>query len=188
MFKKDLRLNYGSLRERIAEETLQEDSIKIANQVLNLSIWHLHYFHVFMSISKKKEVDTSPILSILQGKDKHVIVPKVTGNSLKNYLLTDNTLFTKNKWGVPEPVDGIAVAEEKIDVVFVPLLAFDKKGNRVGYGKGFYDAFLKKCGVNVIKVGVSFFGPEEAITDIEAHDIRLNYCVTPNEIYRFSAD
>ncbi|WP_337251765.1 5-formyltetrahydrofolate cyclo-ligase [Maribacter halichondriae] len=88
--------------------------------------------------------------------------------------------------GVPEPVDGIEIDPMKIDVVFVPLLAFDEKGNRVGYGKGFYDDFLSKCRPNVVKVGLSLFEAEKNITGIADHDILLNYCVTPQRIYSFS--
>lgn len=70
-------------------------------------------------------------------------------------------------------------------MVFVPLLAFDKNGDRVGYGKGFYDKFLKECKPEIIKIGLSFFEPEEKIDGIFEEDIKLDYCVTPNEIYTF---
>jgi 5-formyltetrahydrofolate cyclo-ligase len=101
-------------------------------------------------------------------------------------LLTDNTKFRKNEYNIPEPVDGIEVPISKVDVVFVPLLAFDTKGNRVGYGKGFYDKFLSQCQPETIKIGLSFFDAEEEIVDVFQDDIRLNYCVTPNKIYNFS--
>ena len=61
---------------------------------------------------------------------------------MTHFLLTDNTKIKKNQYNIPEPINGLEVPTKKIDVVFVPLLAFDKKGNRVGYGKGFYDKFL----------------------------------------------
>ena len=70
---------------------------------------------------------------------------------MTHYLLTDNTKIKKNKYNIPEPIDGIEVPDNKIEVVFVPLLAFDKKGHRVGYGKGFYDHFLSGCQPNTIK-------------------------------------
>ena len=60
-------------------------------------------------------------------------------------MLTDNTKIKKNKYNIPEPIDGIEVPNNKLEVVFIPLLAFDEKGNRVGYGKGFYDNMLNKC-------------------------------------------
>jgi 5-formyltetrahydrofolate cyclo-ligase len=56
------------------------------------------------------------------------------------FLLTDNTKIKKNEYNIPEPVDGIEVPSHKIDVVFVPLLAFDKKGHR-GLWQRFYDIF-----------------------------------------------
>jgi 5-formyltetrahydrofolate cyclo-ligase len=67
----------------------------------------------------------------------------------------------------------------------VPLLAFDIKGNRVGYGKGFYDKFLSECKPETIKIGLSFFDAEEIVEDTSIKDIQLDYCVTPNRIYKF---
>ena len=73
----------------------------------------------------------------------------------------------------------------KIEVVFVPLLGYDLKGNRVGYGKGFYDRFLSECKPETLKIGLSFFEPEELITDVFVEDVKLDYCVTPKETYQF---
>ena len=73
----------------------------------------------------------------------------------------------------------------KIDVVFVPLLAFDKNGHRIGYGKGYYDKFLSSCKPDIIKIGLSFYEAEEAFQDVYPSDIPLDYCVTPKKVYRF---
>jgi 5-formyltetrahydrofolate cyclo-ligase len=70
-------------------------------------------------------------------------------------------------------------------VVFVPLLAFDSFGNRVGYGKGFYDKFLSECHAETIKIGLSFFEPEELIADVFDNDVKLDYCVTSEHVYTF---
>ena len=86
---------------------------------------------------------------------------------------------------IPEPINALEVPANKIEVVFVPLLAFDKKGHRVGYGKGFYDLFLSECSPDVIKIGLSFFNAEDSIEDVYENDVRLDYCVTPNEVYEF---
>ena len=91
-----------------------------------------------------------------------------------------------NKWGIPEPVNGIEIPATQLDVVFIPLLAFDEKGNRIGYGKGFYDRFLNECKEDVIKVGLSFFEATTTIEDTNANDIPLDFCVTPEKIYRFN--
>ncbi len=186
MLKSDLRLLYTNLRSELSNEKITELSLQLANNSLELPIWSFDYYHLYVPISEKKEIDTTFLLSILQGKDKHVIFPKMEGDALIHFLLTDNTVFKANKWNVPEPVDGILVEPNKIDVVFVPLLAFDRHGNRVGYGKGYYDRFLKQCTSQVIKIGMSFFDAEEEITDVFENDISLDYCITPNKIYKFS--
>jgi len=187
MLKPDLRLHYIQLRKDLSEEQIAASSLAIANKLLELPIWDFDYFHLFLPISEKKEIDTSLVLSILQGKDKNVIISKMQGESLIHFLLTDNTLLIKNKWNVPEPISGIRMDPAQIEVVFVPLLAFDVCGNRVGYGKGYYDRFLKECNADVIKVGLSLFEAEKEIEDVIESDIPLDYCVTPNEIYTFSS-
>ncbi|OQD44400.1 5-formyltetrahydrofolate cyclo-ligase [Croceivirga radicis] len=186
MTKNELRVDYKKRRDLLNSTIIEEKSIQIANKVLLLPIWQFSFFHIFLPIQKQKEIDTSPLLSLLQGKDKHVVVPKMKNNQdLTHYLLLDNTIFKTNKWGIPEPQDGIPVDEEKLDVVFIPLLAYDIKGNRVGYGKGFYDCFLSKCKPGVLKVGLSFYEPEQFIDDVDATDIPLDYCITPEAIYKF---
>ncbi|QWX83390.1 5-formyltetrahydrofolate cyclo-ligase [Cellulophaga sp. HaHaR_3_176] len=187
MFKKDLRLKFSAQRNLLSCSEISDLSLEIANKLLKLSIWNLNYFHTYLPIEQKKEVDTSYLLSILQGKDKNVILSKMKDETnLIHFLLTDNTLIKKNIWNVPEPVDGIEINPNKIDVVFIPLLAFDTLGNRVGYGKGYYDTFLKECRDDVIKIGLSFFEAEDSIDDIYENDIPLNYCITPKKIYSFN--
>ena len=186
MLKKELRLNYLKFRNTLSTQAVQDASLVIANKLLELPIWSLDYYHLFLPIKEKKEVDTGFILTILQGKDKNVVVPKIGGeNELQGFLLTDSTILKLNKWNIPEPEDGLLVPADKIDLVFVPLLAFDQFGNRVGYGKGFYDRYLEKCRPDVVKVGLSFFNAEDKITDTISSDIPLNYCVTPEKIYAF---
>ena len=187
MFKKDLRKKYKDLRITLHDEQIEDKSLAIANRLLSLDIWDKTYFHLFLTIEEQKEVDTEFILQILAGKDKQIVVAKSNFDTLEmtHYLLTDNTKFQKNEYNIYEPVDGLEVPTSKIDVVFVPLLTYDKKGNRVGYGKGFYDNFLSKCKAEVIKIGLSFFEPEENIDDVSPTDIRLDYCVTPMTVYSF---
>lgn len=187
MFKKDLRKKYKALRQSLSEAQIEEKSLAIANRLLQLDVWDNTYFHLFLTIEEQKEVDTEFVLQILAGKDKEIVVAKSDFDTLAmtHFLLTDNTKFKKNDYNIYEPVDGIEVPSTKLDVVFVPLLAYDVNGNRVGYGKGFYDKFLSQCKEDVIKVGFSFFEPEANITDVSPNDIRLDYCVTPVTIHEF---
>ena len=185
--KNELRNKYKKLRQNLSEIEIEEMSMAIANNLLQLPIWEKTYFHIFLSIVEYKEVDTELILHLLSGKDKEIIISKsdFVTREMTHFLLTDNTKIKKNEYNIPEPIDGIEVPAKKLDVVFVPLLAYDIKGNRVGYGKGFYDTFLLDCKLDVIKIGLSFFEPEELITDIFEGDVKLDYCVTANSFHTF---
>jgi len=187
MFKKELRAKYKALRNQLSADDAEEMSLAIANKVLTLPIWEKTYFHIFLPILEHKEVNTEFILHLLSGKDKEIVISKCEFGTCKltHFLLTDNTKIKKNQYNIPEPVDGLEVPTIKIDVVFVPLLAFDKTGHRAGYGKGFYDNFLMECKPDTIKIGLSFFEAEEKIEDIFENDVKLNYCVTPNRVYEF---
>ena len=187
MEKKELRLTYKNLRQALSLDEIEDKSLAIANNVLKMDIWDNTYFHLFLTMEEQREVHTEVILNILAGKDKEVIVSRSDFNEMKmvHYLLTDNTRLVKNQFGIPEPEDGIEVPSQKIDVVFVPLLAFDEKGQRVGYGKGFYDRFLSECKPDVITIGLSFFEAEDELIDTNATDVPLHYCVTPSRVYSF---
>lgn len=187
MNKTALRQKYKALRNSLLENEVEEMSLAIANKILALPIWEKTYFHIFLPITEHKEVNTEYILHLLSGKDKEIIISKsdFVSRHMTHFLLTDNTRIKKNQYNIPEPIEGIEVPSNKIDVVFVPLLAFDKTGHRAGYGKGFYDKFLSLCKPDVIKIGLSFFEAEDLIIDVFEGDIQLNYCVTPGEVYKF---
>ena len=187
MTKSELRKIYKQKRQALSTETIFDLSLQIANNLLELPIWEFSYYHIFLSITEQKEINTDYILSILSGKDKHIIVSKsdFTTNDLTHFLLTDSMVIKKNKYNIPEPAEGIPIDNKLIDVVFIPLLAFDKQGHRVGYGKGFYDTFLSKCKPETIKIGLSFFEAESEIEGVFENDVPLDYCVTPTKTYRF---
>ena len=184
--KPALRKEYRERRESLTESRIEEWSIEISNRCLSLDLWNYSLYHLFMTAKKNKEVDTSYLLSVLQGKDKQPVVPKISdGYILEHYLLTDQTPLKINRWGKPEPVSGIPIMAEQIEVVFVPLLTFDRQGHRVGYGKGYYDRFLAQCSNSTLRIGLSFFDPVTKIEDVDAHDIALDFAITPREVYTF---
>ncbi len=187
MTKAALRKKYQSLRNDLNPEQIEELSLDIANQSLKLPIWNKTYYHLYLPIIHKKEVNTEYILQILQGKDKEVVLSKsdFENNKMIHFLLTENTTIKTNVWGIPEPMNGLEVPVHQIQVVFIPLLTFDTTGQRVGYGKGFYDQFLAQCSPETLKIGLSFFEHENKIEDILPTDIPLDYCITPTQTYRF---
>ena len=182
-----LRRSFLKKRHALSDQEHEDMSFAIANNCLKLPIWHLDYYHLYLPIKAKAEIDTTLILTLLQGKDKQVILPRTKGSELEHILLTDITKLKINRLGIPEPEKGIKISPEQIDVIFLPLLAWDKSGNRLGYGKGFYDNFLSLCKKNTLKVGLSFFDPVEKIIDIRSEDIQMDFCVNPEGIKKFTS-
>ena len=184
--KIEAREKYRNLRKQLPESEILDMSLEIANNLLKFNIWELKTFHLFMTIDENREVDTKPIFDLLIGKGKEIIIPKIntSTNTLDSYIFDEKTLFEISKLRIPEPNNGI-VFNGKIDVVILPLLAYDLDGNRIGYGRGFYDNFLSKLESEPLKIGISYFSPEKSI-ECNNHDINLDYCITPNKIFSFS--
>ncbi len=116
-----------------------------------------------------------------------MVVPRCgKDRSLTHHLITSTTPLVHNRWGIPEPLPESPVCPiEAIDVVLVPLLAFDRHGHRVGYGQGFYDRFLSACRADTQRIGLSLFAPVDQIVDVSADDVPLNAVVTPAEVHTF---
>jgi 5-formyltetrahydrofolate cyclo-ligase len=184
--KIQIRKLYQNKRDKLSVSEIHKLSISISNGCLKIPIWHMENFHIFLSLSNKNEIETSSLLSVIMGKDKQVIVPRIIKSKLlEHVLLTDQTVLRTNSFRIPEPQNGIIISPKIIDVVFIPLYVFDLKGNRVGYGGGYYDRFLKECRKDTVKVGLSLFEPINLIQDISELDIKLDYAVTPDSIFSF---
>ena len=145
--------------------------------------------HSFLPIQKNKEVDTTIVVKYLKALEKHVVLSRVeeTQNAMIHYYFENKHQLQVSKWGILEPVSGENAPSEALDMVIVPMLAFDRSGHRVGYGAGYYDRFLSECRPDCIKVGVNMSAPLDTIPYVESHDIPLNYCVTHLGVYRFDS-
>lgn len=186
MDKSTLREFYKEKRKGLSSAACEKASLEIANSCIKLPIWSFSSFHLFLPIAHQKEVNTEPLLTLLHGNDKEVIVPKMEKEGrLRHFLLTDQTRIKPNALGIPEPQNGIELQPSQIEVVFVPLLAFDRNGNRIGYGKGYYDRFMAECKNETIKIGLSFFEAHQEQLPTVATDIPLDFVVTPEKIYSF---
>lgn len=89
------------------------------------------------------------------------------------------------RFGLEQPRSGHLLSPEAMDIVLVPLLAFDLQGYRLGYGKGFYDRYLARCRSTVLTIGFSWFAPVEVLPQLHPHDAPMRYCVTPQALYAF---
>ena len=122
-----------------------------------------------------------------QNPDLILCYPKTDFSTLQMQAVQtdDDTRFSKNQYNIYEPQNGDAVNDTAMDMIFIPLLAFDKKGFRVGYGKGYYDRYLKRCRNDCLKIGFSYFEPVDEIDDRSDFDVPLDLCVTPTTFYAF---
>ena len=181
-----LRSHYKKKRLSLTKQEVDHLSQRICKQLDKLNIWKLKHYHIFISISKYNELDTSFIINKLKSEQKIIIVPKISNNELVHVAINDDTEFSLNDYGIREPNNGNHFKIENLDIIFIPLLVFDSKGHRVGYGKGYYDRFLKQTKSSALKIGLSLFDPIHKIEDTNDNDIKLDYCITPTEVHKFN--
>ena len=189
MLKKELRAIYREKRAALTPEEIIDLSDRITFMLRQL-LGKIEFQHVncFLTNTEKKEVHTDGILQLLWQKGKEVSVPFSNYATLEMQCaeMTAETVLENDSYGIPQPSSPYFGPAEKIDIVLVPLLCFDERGFRVGYGKGMYDRFLKKCNPQVITIGLSFFEEEDIITDCDQFDVPLHYVVTPRNIYTYA--
>lgn len=191
MTKNELRKMYLQKRQGLSEEEWTSRCKQICNIFFReIELKAVRNLHTFLPIRKNKEPDTWLIIDRLKAAftDIRLVVPKVNLQTgiLDNYFFEGPGQLVENSWGIPEPRSGTLVPVTDLDMILIPLLAFDRSGSRIGYGKGFYDQLLSSCRHNCQKVGLSFFPPVEQPLPSEAHDQRLDCVVTPGTVFRFS--
>ncbi|HTH56001.1 MAG TPA: 5-formyltetrahydrofolate cyclo-ligase [Cyclobacteriaceae bacterium] len=188
MTKQEIRKKYVGLREALSSAEIDKSSREIANRFFSsIDFSSISVIHSFLPISSKKEINTWLIIDEVMEShpDVKIAIPKIEGDRLVNFYFKERSQLAENPWKILEPVSGEKAPTQKIDLVIVPLLAFDRTGNRVGYGKGFYDKFLAECRSGCKKIGLSFFDPVDESIPVDAFDMRLDLVITPTEIYRF---
>lgn len=186
MKKSALRKQANLLRAQLDAKAIQSLSNQLLTQFSRLNFNGVKVLHIFLPIQEKNEPDTFLLIEWLRAHhpDIKIIVPKSDFSTflMTHHVLGDHKELQKNAFNILEPQQG---EEHKgdIDMVILPLLAFDSRGYRAGYGKGFYDRFLQ--GMDTLKVGLSLFDVSESIEDVNEHDLKLDLCITPGKLYDF---
>jgi 5-formyltetrahydrofolate cyclo-ligase len=190
MTKRELRKKYLEKRKALSEAAyLQLNRQLCENFFLSIELSFIRVLHTFIPITKNKEVDTWLLIDRIRREFPHIkiSVPRVNNETetLENFYFEGIHQLTSTSWGIQEPAQGALTNSNEIDLVLVPLLTFDERGHRVGYGKGYYDRFLATCSSHCQKVGLSLFDPIEKIIDIEPSDHKLDKVITPTQVYQF---
>ena len=189
MLKKQIRRHYNKQRADLSysQKIKWDDLILINFQTIDFPF--LEFVLSFYPMENKNEVNTFLLTDYLHFKNPslQICYPKTDfkHHTMQAIACGVDTAFEGNSFNILEPVTGEMVATDKIDLVVVPLLICDLEGNRVGFGKGFYDRYLKECREDCIKVGVSYFEPVDKIDDTHEYDVPLDFCITPQKAYVF---
>jgi 5-formyltetrahydrofolate cyclo-ligase len=190
MTKAELRKLYLEKQKALSPVERASLSARIADRFFEeISLENIGTLHCFIPIAKFNEIDTMLIFERLWSDfpDIQTVVPRVEQNGMRSLKFARETDLVKNTWDIHEPAHHETVEPAEIDMVLAPLLAYDKRGHRVGYGKGFYDGFLAQCRPDCLKIGLSYFEAVDAIEDIYHGDIVLDRGVSPGSVTSFVA-
>ena len=175
MNKEILRKKYLEIRKNINELDREKYNNSIFTKVVNLEEYKQSKL-VLIYLSLKEEVDTFRIIKHSLEIGKKVAVPRCVGNSIELYYIESLEELEKGKFNILEPKANKKVKDFMSSICIIPGVVFDKENNRVGYGKGFYDRFLKNyCG---IKIGLAY---RECICDKidnEINDVKIDKIIT----------
>lgn len=188
MQKNELRKIYLEKMKAQTTPEREEKSRRIAGRFFDeLDLSNIEYLHLFLAIEKFGEIQTEFIFRRIWREFPNIktVVPRVdfAENLMQSVEFTDAAKLASNKWEISEPVSDKFVENKLIDTVLIPLLCFDQRGFRVGYGKGFYDKFLAACRADALKIGLSFFEPIREIADVNEFDVKLDLCITPDKVH-----
>ncbi len=189
MHKAEARELYRQKRKELsnAERAKADDLMLIQFQTIELP--HIHHLLSYWPIEENNEPNTHLFNDYIEFKNPAIkfLYPKTDFEKKQMEAIEVNadTAFQKNGWNIHEPIDGTVTDAMTIDMIFVPLIIFDKHGYRIGYGKGFYDKYLKRCRPDCLKVGFCYFEPIDLIEGTREFDVPLNLCITPNNAYVF---
>lgn len=184
MTKADIRKEILHYRRLLAPESYATRNQQLLQRLKqSISQGKIGCVHIFLPIDKNKEPDLRPLLSWLWDRNVIVLASKTDfkKKKLTHHPITSETRLVDSDWGIPEPATTEISTLDMVDMILVPLLLFDKKGHRLGYGGGYYDRLLPELPPNCKKVGISLSPGVDAFSLVDSHDIALDRIVTPFE-------
>jgi len=188
--KEKIRTEKKLARSKLSEKYINSASKSICEYLLKLS----HYKNstkIGCYVSTRYEVQTESIISSIHEDEKELFLPKIKPNSEMDFVQTGKkTQFNRNKFGIKEPESNYISIESKLDLVVVPLVAFDVNKNRIGMGGGYYDRKFEKLNTNeydmqnrepiLIGLGFDYQKTEEIKT--EKWDVKLTCVISESGI------
>ena len=187
MKSEDILKNKNILRKEILKHRAAIDSkIKsnydhwICDQLyLTIEEWEYEIIHCY--IPMKDEIDILPLIEKLLREGKVIIAPKtLKKRKLQHLVLTSTKHIEKGIYGTQHPANSIEYVGD-LDLIITPGLAYDYKGNRLGYGGGYYDEFLREHS-NAHKIGLAYPFQRMKNIPLDSHDIPVNEVISKREM------
>jgi 5-formyltetrahydrofolate cyclo-ligase len=188
MVKKATRIQFRDLIKRIPHEQFHQKSVQACRNLCSVEEF-VRASVVMMFLSLPDEIDTSHAILQAFQQNKTVVVPSILWHQRHLIPVTMSSLeceMAHDRHGLRYPADGQPVPADQIDLIVVPGLGFDNRGNRLGRGGGFYDRFLSHDGFQGVSCGLAF---EEQVVDeipVLEHDISLDLLATDRQVRKFS--
>ena len=184
MDKPTLRYQFQAYRNSLSDEEYRHKSDMICQQIAALPLFQqAESVLLFMPLLKRREVDIRPLFEVLWQAGKRVVLPVMVDEKacrMEGFVLHSYTELVENHWGILEPPQTHLVQANTLDCIIAPALGADRQGFRLGYGKGYYDRFLKPFDVSVV---VPVFA-QNLVRKLpsEPHDLAANVVISENEV------
>lgn len=182
--KKEIRLKHKIYRDQMTERDCLQRSIKICQGIMNTRLYQdAKYVYGYYPLGQ--EVSLIPVMEDCLCKGKQLALPRVEGNQMDFYEITSLDEVKEGCFHVIEPITSRKMQEEHA-LVLTPGVAFDKKGNRIGYGKGYYDRYFQRF-PGLKRIGVAYQSQIEEDIPAEETDVRLQYLITECDVIEIYA-
>lgn len=187
--RSELRAQALATRDKLDIELRHIWSTEIITQLRTyLEAKEARFLHCYLSF--RSEVETREFIERTLAEGMRVVVPvieEIEENEQRVERLAHTEIqgisgFVKGRFGIEEPAVRSPASLESLDAVIVPVVAFDRRGTRLGYGKGFYDAFLHELSGTVERIGLAFQMQESGFIPRLAHDEPLDTIITEREL------
>ncbi|WP_194191763.1 5-formyltetrahydrofolate cyclo-ligase [Clostridium chrysemydis] len=179
--KKSIRKNIIAKRDLNKEENSLKDS-KIFNELISLNSYK-RAKKIFIYIGFGSEINTKDLIEIMLKEGKEVFVPKVIEKEMIALKITSLSNLIESKFKILEPVgEKSDIDGEEFDLIIMPGVAFDRIGNRIGYGGGYYDKYLKDISSDIKKVALAYELQLVEEIETEEHDLKVDSIITENEV------
>jgi 5-formyltetrahydrofolate cyclo-ligase len=186
--KKELRRQLRALQSSVPQEWIQAASRLVVSQLKSFPPYRVGNT-IMCFVSLPREVHTHDLLREMQREAKNVVIPWCDGAELRLFRFRNFDELVPGTLGILEPAEWFRTASdrvatpEELDLVLVPGLGFDRRGGRLGRGKGYYDRFLKQLPARVPKVALAFEWQLVDEIPMLAHDVRMDWIITEKNIY-----